>query len=84
VSGPQVDVLAAMSNASRLAELTDAKPEVRQQIKDARASVAELIEALRMADEWIREAVNHAGCKLPSSATLYQNSQALARVGGAL
>lgn len=46
------------------------------------AAVAEMIEALRNSDEWVREAVNRGGCKLPSSETLYRNSQAFASIGG--
>lgn len=33
--------------------------------------------ALSMSDEWIREAKNHHGCKLPCDATLQENRAAI-------
>lgn len=77
----KVDVLAVMADAMRYETKAGAASEWIAELSEARAAVADLIEALRMSDEWIREAVNHGGCKLKSEQTLYQNRQALARAG---
>lgn len=45
------------------------------------AAAPELLAALQMADEWIREAKN-AGCPLPSEVTLWQTRSAIAKATG--
>jgi hypothetical protein len=90
-----VDVLAVMAQLEQLAaddcppEARDTDSSeydeweraccVLAEARQARATVAELIEALRLSDEWIKEAVIR-GASQPSTATLFRNQAVLAKV----
>jgi hypothetical protein len=74
MSAQPVDVLAVMDRA--MPGLA-----TRGELAEARAAVAELIEALRMADAWIREA-KALGVRIPADNTIAANRAALARIGG--
>lgn len=83
----KVDVLAVMDYAAEtFRRLNKASPEDhRLDIEDAeqaRLAVAELVEALKASDEWVRTA-KEQGCKLPCENTLRNNRAALAKFGGA-
>lgn len=74
MTGP-VDVLAAWANDAAC-PLDEAN---RRAV--TYAAVAELVEALKSSDEWVRAAKEH-GCKLPCENTLANNRAALAKFGG--
>lgn len=75
-----VDVLAVMRDAELLAAVARAKPEVMQRLEDARAAVAELVEAIRERRAMSRAAGKSTGPFADSDARL---DAALARIGGA-
>jgi hypothetical protein len=74
----KVDVLAVIKEAARSAG-DEAFQDGRDLIK-ALAAVAELIKALQMSDQWIREAKNQ-GCMLSNENTLRMNYAALDNIG---
>lgn len=70
-----VDVLTALQ------QIADGEGDVEVTALRVRSTVAELIEALRLSDAWIREASHQTGMR--ATATLDRNRTVLDRVGGA-